>query len=136
MGNGNPAWVKGVSGNPAGRPKLQETYNRAEIVKICRERGFHPVHALIDIYEDPKSSGYLKMECAKEVGSYIMAKVRTVQLTDGNDGPASITIKWDNDPPPLSVEQHDDAKQQFVDGMTDAQAKIMDAIVNDDEDER
>ena len=70
MGQGNPNWVKGISQNPAGRPKREDTYTRQEIMQVCKARHFNPIHALIDIYENPKSSGYLKKDCAAEIAGY------------------------------------------------------------------
>jgi hypothetical protein len=111
----------------------QPRFDRKEVARICEERGYHPIHHLINLATDPESSGYLQKECASEIASYLMPKLKTVQLTDNDGENASITIRWDNQNVVKPEDAYDDAKQQFSDGMRDATERIIEAAIEDDD---
>jgi hypothetical protein len=46
---GNPNWVKGVSGNAGGRPRVV-----AEIQDLARQHGAEAIRALVECLKDPK----------------------------------------------------------------------------------
>ena len=46
---GNPNWVKGVSGNPSGRPRVV-----ADIQELARQHGPDAILTLVEALKDPK----------------------------------------------------------------------------------
>ena len=48
---GNPNWVKGVPGNPSGRPRVV-----ADIQDLARQHGPEAIVTLVECLKDPKHS--------------------------------------------------------------------------------
>lgn len=134
--------------NPiGGKPVPRMRINRKDILKICEERGYNPIHAIIDIATDPNTSAYTRLDCAKEILQYTSPKLKQVQLTNAaGDGDATINITWGNNGQQnqqlssndVTQVEYDAAKQDFEDGMKEAHDKVLEALiadtVDDDED--
>lgn len=114
--------LPGYSGNPTGRPASPQQITRKDVLKICAERGYNPIHAMIDVAQDPKTSNYLKLECADKIAQYILPKLKNVQVTNAEGEDAVIRISWDTTP--------QQASQQAVDVLNN----VVDAAIDDDTD--
>jgi hypothetical protein len=74
-------------------------YNREEVARICQERNYHPIHHLIDIATNPETSAYVQRDCANDIASYLMPKLRTVNIAGADgEGDGMLRIHWQTDP--------------------------------------
>lgn len=135
--------LPGVILNPGGRPKRPTQFSRASIMELCDERGYHPVEAMIDIAREPGASAYIRLEVAKEIMSYMAAKVKQVQITNAEgDGDGQIRISWDVSPQAVENARQMDTEQaeQFEKQSRKATRAILngiaEAVLNDDEDDQ
>jgi hypothetical protein len=59
---GNPAWKKGVSGNPGGKPKAT-----VELMKLAREHTLEAWKTIIEIMKDAKAHRIVRLRAAELV---------------------------------------------------------------------
>lgn len=77
----NGQFIKGVSGNPGGRPASQR-----ELIERCRRKGTAMLEVLIRLAEDPLVDAPVQMRCAQVVLEMGFGKpVPMNQMTDGDD---------------------------------------------------
>lgn len=75
---GNPAWVKGVSGNPSGRPKAWPEGRKRALTHS--EEAFD---VLVDLLRDGSVNPAVRRQCAMDLISY--AHGRPVQHSTSED---------------------------------------------------
>jgi len=84
---GNPNWVKGVSANPAGRPKQQ-----GELVEACRSHTKAAVQTLV-FWMKQKKDGKAAIQAARELLDRAYGKpAQAIVGPDGSDA-VRVTIR-------------------------------------------
>jgi len=119
--------LPGHTANKLGPPRRPQRpqFNRDKLVDVCVEKNYEPIAKLIDLSRDPNTTPYLQFEIHKEIASFLYAKRRTVVLSDENEQQATIKITWDD--------THPQQREQFTKGMRNAEASIVEAIVDEDD---
>lgn len=58
--------------------------NKSSVVALVRDRfpDFHPIVAMIEMYHDPATQPELKKNLLSEIASYMIPKVKPVELTE------------------------------------------------------
>jgi hypothetical protein len=112
--------LPGKSLNPHGRPRVRT------VIEQLNAKGFDCIEEAIELFQNPKTTTYVKWDILKELLSYQYAKLRTVAVTNPDGEQASIKISWDTN----------DAKQQFVDHMQNVHDNVKDAILADDDNDK
>jgi len=92
-GRGNPAWVKGVSGNPGGRPP-----GLAELVREQTQDGQELVRFMLGVLRGRKQPVRLRMEAAAWLADRGFGKaLQQMELTGADGGPMEIVFRYVND---------------------------------------
>jgi hypothetical protein len=96
MSNGNPKWIKGVSGNPAGRPPGIANKRNAEFKHTLEKYNFNPAEALLELYDKANQGWefgnreekpiYLKIaaDLARDICQYTYPKLKSLELKKEN----------------------------------------------------
>jgi len=103
-GKGNPNWVKGVSGNPAGRPKIVKEL-KARALKAVDEYVFKAWIEELEVRERVvtiagrelvvRERGPNWVRCSELLANYGMGKpTQPVSGSDEDDPPIAIAIKF------------------------------------------
>lgn len=79
---------KGVSGNPAGKPKGAKNKIKYSVAETCEGQKFDPVLELIKIVRNPDASNHAKVTACSEILSYLTAKLKPI---DGDTGSSAET---------------------------------------------
>jgi alanyl-tRNA synthetase len=98
---------------------------------------------MIRIAREPNATPYIQLEVAKEIASYIIPKIKQVQITNAEgDGDGTIRISWDTSPQAIEntqkLENDDHAAEQFKADMKNAAQTVLDGVaeaVLEDDDE-
>ena len=82
---GNPNWVKGVSGNPSGRPRVV-----ADIQDLARQHGPEAIHTLVECLKDPKH----KVAAAIALLDRGFGKCTQLLAGDTEAAPLRVDFRW------------------------------------------
>lgn len=96
---GNPAWVKGKSANPAGRPPGIGKKLRLDVAAMLAENDFNPILEMIALAREPKTGARIKREILSDLASFVLPKLKPVDFIDENGNqnfPNAILIIPDN----------------------------------------
>lgn len=92
-GRGNPAWVKGVSGNPGGRPP-----GLAELVREQTGEGAELIDFMLRVLRGKRQPMRLRMEAAAWLADRGFGKaLQQMELTGADGGPMEIVFRYVND---------------------------------------
>lgn len=84
---------KGQSGNPGGRP-VGSTYtikSRSEVIARLEELDYKPIDEMVHIAKKAKS-WHVRFLAASEIMSYIVPKLKSIQISGDNEQPFTINL--------------------------------------------
>jgi hypothetical protein len=91
---GNPNWVKGVSGNPFGRPRVV-----ADIQDLARQHGPEAILTLVECLKDPKH----KVAAAIALLDRGFGRVTQPISGDASGPPLQVDFRWADATPAQSA---------------------------------
>jgi hypothetical protein len=89
-GKPNPNWVKGVSGNPSGRPK-----KHAEMTKLAQSYSPEALERVVEIMRN-KRAGRLSLQACEIILDRAWGRVPLAVTGEGGEGPVKIAyeVSW------------------------------------------
>lgn len=98
-------FVKGQSGNPAGRTPGSKNKFRFDVSEILNRWGCDPFKILIDLATKAKSEK-VRCEAATELCGYVAPKLKSIELTGDSENPVIVKLNLGNDGNQLSSDKN------------------------------